>query len=180
MAPFNDTSALYGLDTEDVDSIRKLMNGIMHRLAGVTAGAVAEMDELDIREHAAMVFLTENARHNELLLRMVTRFASARYSKSNTVLEAARELDILVTEAVIYPNMRPERELVMAEGFFNQLIANGVAAYGAGADEEYGDIESDSDGEQKHKKGPKVSLSCLGLVLPCLFSDLNFHFSQNG
>lgn len=156
MAPFNNTSALYGLDSEDTQSLRKLMNGIMHRLAGVTAAAAAEMDDLDIREHHAMLFLTENARHNELLLRMVTRFSSARYSNSKTVREAARELDILVTEAVLRPNMRPEREFVMAEGFFNQLIANGAATWGAGADEEYGEIEPDSDGEKKDKKVPHV------------------------
>lgn len=148
------------------------MNAIMHRLAGVPAGSVAEMDDLDINEHGAMIFLTYNARHNDLLSRMITRFASARYANSRTVREAARELDLVATEAVFNPHTRPQRELVIVEGFFNQLVASGTATYGVGADEEYGDIEPDSDSEQKDnrdKKDPSVSFSSpyLMLVLPC-------------
>ena len=156
MAPFNNTSALWGLDSEDIESLRKLMNAIMHRLAGATAHAAAELDDLESREYHAMLFLTENARRNELLLRMITRFASARYRKSKIVREAARELDILVTQAVLLPEIRPERELIMAEGFFNQLIANGPATWGVGADEEYGEIEPDTDGEENSKNKQKV------------------------
>jgi hypothetical protein len=156
MAPFNNTSALWGLDSEDVESLRKLMNAIMHRVAGATADAAAELNGLKSREYHAMLFLTENARNNELLLRMITRFASARYRNSKTVREAARELDILVNQAVLCPGTRPERELIMAEGFFNQLIANGSATWGVGADEEYGEIEPDTDGEDKSKNKPKV------------------------
>jgi hypothetical protein len=156
MAPFNNTSALWGLDSEDIETLRKLMNAIMHRLAGATVDAAAELDKLKSREYHAMLFLTENARKNELLRRMITRFASARYRKSKIVREAARELDILVTQAVLRPDMRPERELIMAERFFNQLIANGSATWGVGADEEYGEIEPNTDGEEDGKNETKV------------------------
>jgi hypothetical protein len=174
MPPFDNTSALRGIDGQDVSSLRKLMNAIMHRLAGVPAGSVAEMDDLDTNEHGAMIFLADNARHNVLLSRMITRFASARYANSRTVREAARELDLVVTEAVFNPYTRPQRELVIAEGFFNQLVANGTATYGVGADEEYGDIEPDSDGEQKGKrdnKDPSVSCSSPYLMLVLLCSS---------
>jgi hypothetical protein len=175
MAPFNNTSALRGLDGHDVESLRKLMNAIMHRLAGVPAGSVAEMDDLNINEHAAMIFLTENARDNDLLNKMITRFASARYANSRKVRESARELDLVVTEAVFSPYTRPHRELIMVEGFFNQLVANDNSKYGAGADEEYGDIEPDSEGEQqakKNRKDPSVSWSKYIQRLSCfLFSD---------
>jgi hypothetical protein len=130
------------------------MNAIMHRLAGVSAATTAEMNDLDIAEHASMIWMYEATRNNSLLERMVTRFASARYGNSDTILKAARELDLVATEAVLNPDARPHRELVVAEGFFNQLVANGRAAYCDGADNEYGDIEPDSDDDER---GPKVS-----------------------
>jgi hypothetical protein len=151
MAPFNESSALRGLDSDNVESLRRLMNAFMHRLAGAPAHAVAEMDELTNREHATLLFLTDHARNNQLLNRMITRFAAARYGNSNTVREAARELDLVVTEAVFHPRTRPEREWILAERFFNQLVANGPAAYGVGAEEEYGDIASDSDAWDDNK-----------------------------
>ena len=52
--------------------------------------------------------------------------------------------------------MRPERELIIAERFFNQLIANGSATWGIGADEEYGEIEPDTDEEENGKNETKV------------------------
>jgi hypothetical protein len=182
MVPFNNTSALWGLDSEDIESLRKLMNAIMHRLAGVTADAVAELDELNRREYHAMLFLTENARRNEFLLRMITRFASARYRKSKFVREAARELDIMVTQAVLRPDMRPERELIMAERFFNQLTANGSATWGVGADVEYGEIEPDTDGEENGKNKQKVCSSRFYLKLAFLNSlpKHNLRFTQAG
>lgn len=170
MAPFNNTSALKGLDANNVNSLRRLMNAIMHRLAGVSAATIQEIDNLTMQEHATMLYLTENARDNELLSRMVTRFASARYANSNTVREAGRELDLVVTEAVLEPRNRPERELVMAEGFFNHLVAESPATYGVGAENEYGDIEPDDDDEdeekgKKDKKDPNVSFLSLLIML---------------
>jgi hypothetical protein len=148
MTEFDHTSILRGLNSEDVDSLRRLMNAIMHRLAGVAPATAAQMSDLNIAEHAIMIWVTEAARDNPLLERMVTRFASARYGNSNTVREAARELDLVVIDAVLNPGVRPHRELVIAEGFFNQLVANGHAAYGAGVDNEYGDIEPESDSDR--------------------------------
>jgi hypothetical protein len=186
MAPFDQGSALYGLDGDNIDSIRKLMNGIMHRLAGVPAATVAELDDLDIYEHGTMIYLTENARRNELLARIITRFASARYGNSRTVREAARELDLVAIGAVLSPNARPRREFVVAEGFFNQLVANDAATYGEGAEDEYGDIEPDTDDEQKDNKkkdkDPKVSISNLelsSLCLPALFLFFQGFVSMN-
>lgn len=169
MTKFDLTSILRGLESEDVDSIRRVMNAIMHRLAGVPSASAAEINDLDIAEHASMIWIHEATRNNGLLERMVIRFASARYSNSNTVREAARELDLVVTEAVLNPGARQHRELVVAEGFFNQLVANSGAEYGVGADNEYGDIEPESDGE---KRDPNVSCfiaeACLHLA--CLTS----------
>ncbi len=158
------------------------MNAIMHKLAGVTADAAAELNDLKEREYHAMLFLTENARNNELLRRMITRFASARYRNSKIVREAARELDILVTQAVLRQDMRPERELIMAERFFDQLITNGSATWGVGADEEYGEIEPDTDGEEDGKNGQKVCSSRLYLTLAFLRSlaKHNLLFPQAG
>ena len=155
MAPFDQNSALRGLDSDDVDSLRRLMNGIMHRIGGVAARTVAELDDLDLNEHTAMIYLTENARRNDLLARIITRFASGRYGNSRTVREAARELDLVIIEAVISPDTRPQREFAIAEGFFNQLVANSAPEYGVGGEDEYGDIEPDTDGDDNDDKDKK-------------------------
>ena len=162
MAPFGQDSPLRDLDGNNVDSLRRLMNGIMHRLAGVPARTVAQLDDLDLHEHSAMIYLTENARQNDLLRRIITRFASARYGNSRTVRDAARELDLVIIQAVLSPHERPLREFVIAEGLFTQLVANGAATFGVGGDEEYGDIAPDTDEEDNNdndKKGKHTKVS---------------------
>jgi len=153
MTQFDVTSILRGLDSEDIDSLRRLMNGIMHRLAGVAAATAAEISNLTLEEHTLMIAVTDAARNNPLLERMITRFASARYGNTNTVREAARELDLVAIAAVLNPGTRPHREFVIAESFFNQLVVNGHAVYGVGADNEYGDIEPEDD----DRRDPNVS-----------------------
>ena len=149
MTQFAAPSILRGIERDDIASIRRVMNALMRRLAGVPSTTAAQMSDLEYNEANVVNRIHLATRGNGLLTAMVTRFASARYGNTNTVIRATANLNGLAVEAVQDPSSRPTMEFTMAEAFFNHQVQTDAFVYGAGGDLEYGDIEPDDDTEMK-------------------------------
>jgi hypothetical protein len=67
MAPFGNHSILRGLDRQDSESIRRVMNALMSRLAGVTTAAAAQLADLTAPESGIVDRIFNAAAGNDLL-----------------------------------------------------------------------------------------------------------------
>jgi hypothetical protein len=161
MSRYDETSILRDIDLDNVESLRRLMNGLMRRLAGATEWDAVQTSSLQANEREALHNIYELTRDNDLLRDMVTRFASARYGNARTILRATTDLDRMATEAVQIPDMRPTREYEMARGYFDRLLQDGEFVYRLGGDSEYGNVEQDSSDDN----GARVGASFLTVHL---------------
>jgi hypothetical protein len=161
MSRYDETSILRDIYLDNVESLRRLMNGLMRRLAGATVWDAVQTSSLQANEREALHNIYELTGDNDLLRDMVTRFASARYGNTRAILRATTDLDRMATEAVQIPDMRPTREYEMARGYFDRLVQDGEFVYRLGGDNEYGNVEKDSLDDN----GAKVSASFLTVHL---------------
>jgi hypothetical protein len=67
MAPFGNRSILRGLERDDEESIRRVMNTLMYRVAGVTAVAAAQTTHLEGPERSIVDRIFNTAAGNTLL-----------------------------------------------------------------------------------------------------------------
>jgi hypothetical protein len=105
MAPYTQTSILWGVERGNTESIRRLMNALMIRDAGVTEATAAKESDLTASEQAVFVriFNTAIAAGDNLLRNMARHFASARFSDEETIFQAANDFDRLAFPVVQDP-----------------------------------------------------------------------------
>jgi hypothetical protein len=109
------------------------------------------MAELTRAERTVVDNIYQATQGNSLLERMVTRFASARYTNNRVVLTSAREFDSVAIQAVKDPPSRPARELAMAEARFQQKVDAGEFVYWEAGENEGGDIDPDTETEEEEE-----------------------------
>jgi hypothetical protein len=147
MSRFDDTSILVGIHKEDVDSIRKLMNGIcMHIVNGVAAKTTVRDLDLADSEIRVLIRMADLAPKSKLLDHMLAHFYSYRYEKPRKVLGAAKLLDRFAVKSVTNPRAH-ERELEVAKNSYNAHLSKGLFPFIERGEGEYGKVEEDSEVE---------------------------------
>lgn len=128
MAPFSATSIFESLDSEDVGSLRRVMDGVLHRLAGVRAADVVRQHRLQVIEELVVEHIVaETNNDNDAFRTMAIRFASAHNANPATVLRAAQEFDAVTPQDVLGPvNLRSEQTIAGANVIFRDFVDNGI------------------------------------------------------
>jgi hypothetical protein len=128
MAPFDGTSMLHGLDSNDTRALRRVMNGVLRRLAGTLRDDSAHRQSLEENEFGVVEQIIDETADNTLVRNAAVRFASMHMAPSNDVSRFAQEFNIVVQPGIVGPvNLRDAEDVKNAQVTFENFVDNGPA-----------------------------------------------------
>ncbi|KAF8866346.1 hypothetical protein BDZ45DRAFT_781238 [Acephala macrosclerotiorum] len=176
MADFDKHSALFGIEWDDAESLRRVMNGVLHRLATVPAAQVVRQQGLNAIEEVIVEDIITMTENNELFRQIATRFASAHDTNTATVLRESRVFDTITPPSVRGTTSFPSQEAIDdARTAFRDFVENGLPfEYGLEEPDEATDQdvamaeddEPEGGEEDNLENEPKVKTSGNRVVLP--------------
>lgn len=147
MAPFDHYSLLHGLDSDDSGALRRVMNGVLRRLASCPQDHPLYVNALDDVEKQIVDRIIDETADNVLVRNAAIRFAAAHANSESDIARFSLELNIVVRPGILGPaNLRNADAVQIAEATFDNFAKYGPAVATSSSAVIYHTVLSDPHG----------------------------------